>query len=145
MYKRFHDTFLDLFQKLGITYDLFTSTHTANHFKVSQDIFRALKQNGFLYTASEQQWYAPTQGRFLPDRYVEGTCYICGFTNARSDQCDHCGNLLDPAQLINPRSKIDGTVPELRETEHFYLDLAKLQPGIVEFLRLRKSPPISTS
>ena len=70
---------------------------------------------------------------------MEGTCYICGFTNARSDQCDRCGNLLDPAQLIDPRSKIDGTVPELRETEHFYLDLAKLQPGIVEFLRQRES------
>ncbi|HEX9012362.1 MAG TPA: methionine--tRNA ligase [Anaerolineaceae bacterium] len=139
VYKRYHDTFLDLFQKLGITYDLFTSTHTANHFRVSQDIFRALKQNGFLYTASEQQWYAPSQGRFLPDRYVEGTCYICGFTNARSDQCDRCGNLLDPAQLIDPRSKIDGSTPELRETEHFYLDLARLQPAIVEFLRLREA------
>jgi methionyl-tRNA synthetase len=139
VYKRFHNTFLDLFQKLGITYDLFTSTHTANHFKVSQDIFRSLNQNGYLYTNRELQWYAPSQGRFLPDRYVEGTCYICGFANARSDQCDHCGNLLDPAQLIDPRSKIDGSVPELRETEHFYLDLGKLQPEIVEFLRSRTS------
>jgi methionyl-tRNA synthetase len=139
VYKRFHNTFLDLFQKLGITYDLFTSTHTANHFKVSQDIFRSLNENGYLYTNRELQWYAPSQGRFLPDRYVEGTCYICGFTNARSDQCDHCGNLLDPAQLIDPRSKIDGSRPELRETEHFYLDLGKLQPEIVEFLRTRQS------
>ena len=71
----------------------------------------------------------PPQGRFLPDRYVEGTCYICGYTNARGDQCDQCGNLLDAAQLIDPRSKIDGSTPELRETEHFYLDLGKLQPA----------------
>ncbi len=139
VYQRFHESFLSLFQKLGITYDLFTSTHTNNHFRVSQDIFLALKQNGFLYTNRELQWYAPSQKRFLPDRYVEGTCYICGYTNARSDQCDRCGNLLDPAQLINPRSKIDGSVPELRETEHFYLDLARLQPGIVDFLRSRES------
>ncbi len=139
VYKRYHDTFLDVFQGLGITYDLFTSTHTANHFRVSQDIFRALKQNNFLYTSREMQWYAPSQGRFLPDRYVEGTCYICGFENARSDQCDRCGNLLDPAQLINPRSKIDGSTPELRETEHFYLDLGRLQPAVVEFLRSREA------
>jgi methionyl-tRNA synthetase len=139
VYQRYHETFLDLFQQLGITYDLFTSTHTANHFRVSQDIFRALKQNNFLYTSRELQWYAPSQGRFLPDRYVEGTCYICGFENARSDQCDRCGNLLDPAKLINPRSKIDGSTPELRETEHFYLDLARLQPAVVEFLKSREA------
>ena len=139
VYQRFHGTFLDLFQKLGLTYDLYTSTHTTNHFKVSQAIFLALKQNGNLYAASDRQWFSPRQGRFLPDRYVEGTCYICGFTNARSDQCDNCGNLLDPTRLIEPRSRIDGSTPELRETEHFYLDLGKLQPEIVDFLRTRES------
>jgi len=139
VYQRYHTGFLELYQMLGLTYDLFTSTHTANHFRVSQAIFLALQKNGFMYSASELQWYAPSQGRFLPDRYVEGTCYICGYTNARSDQCDRCGNLLDPAQLINPRSRIDNTTPELRETEHFYLDLSKLQPEIVAFLRERES------
>ena len=112
VYQRFHQSFLELFQKVGINYDLFTSTHTSNHFKVSQNIFLALKENGYLYTASEMQWFAPSQNRFLPDRYVEGTCYICGYNNARSDQCDKCGSLLDPAQLINPHSKIDGSTPE---------------------------------
>ncbi len=92
-----------------------------------------------LYTDSQLQWYSPVQKRFLPDRYVEGTCYICGFNNARSDQCDKCGNLLDAAKLIDPRSKIDGSTPELRATEHFYLDLGKLQPGIVEFLKTREN------
>jgi methionyl-tRNA synthetase len=138
VYQKFHHGFLDLFEKLGITYDLFTSTHTENHFKVSQSIFLALKQNGYLYTESQLQWYAPSQGRFLPDRYVEGTCYICGYENARGDQCDNCGNLLDATQLIDPRSKIDGTTPELRQTEHYYLDLAKLQPVVVDFLRQRE-------
>lgn len=137
--KKYHASFLELFQKLGLSYDLFTSTHTENHFKVSQAIFLALQKNGYLYTERQQQWFAPSQGRFLPDRYVEGTCYICGYTNARGDQCDSCGSLLDATQLINPRSKIDNSTPELRETEHFYLDLGALQPGIVEFLRQRES------
>jgi len=102
-------------------------------------MFLALLENGYLYTERQRQWYAPVQGRFLPDRYVEGTCYICGFTNARGDQCDSCGTLLDATLLINPRSKIDGSTPELRETEHFYLDLGKLQPEVIEFLRKRES------
>jgi methionyl-tRNA synthetase len=138
VYQRFHESFLELFEKLGLTYDLFTSTHTTNHFDVSQKIFLSLQKNGYLYTAREMQWYAPSQKRFLPDRYVEGTCYICGFGNARSDQCDKCGNLLDPDKLIEPRSKIDGSTPELRETEHTYLDLGKLQPAVVEFLKQRE-------
>ncbi len=139
VYQRFHAGFLDLYQKLGLNYDLFTSTHTQNHFKVSQNIFLALKQNGYLYPDRQMQWFSTAQSRFLPDRYVEGTCYICGYTNARSDQCDKCGNLLDPAQLIEPRSKIDGSRPELRETEHYYLDLGKLQDKVTDFLRLRES------
>ena len=138
VYKRFHDSFLDMQTKVGITYDLFTSTHTENHFKVSQDVFLALMENGYLYKHTEKQWYAPSQGRFLPDRYVEGTCYICGYEGARSDQCDKCGSLLDPEKLINPKSKIDGTTPELRDTEHYYLDLGKLQQPVVDFLKERE-------
>jgi methionyl-tRNA synthetase len=138
-YQRFHNGFLDLFQKLGLSYDLFTSTHTENHFDISQKVFLALKENGYLYTNKEMQWFAPSQGRFLPDRYVEGTCYICGYTGARSDQCDKCGSLLDASKLIEPHSKIDGSTPELRETEHYYLDLGKLQPAIVDYLRDHES------
>jgi methionyl-tRNA synthetase len=74
VYKHFHQEFLELYQKLGLTYDWFTTTHTRNHFKVSQMVFLALKQNGYMYTERQLQWYAPTQGRFLPDRYVEGKC-----------------------------------------------------------------------
>lgn len=138
VYQRYHAGFLELFLQLGLTYDLFTSTHTQNHFKVSQAIFLALHKNGYLYRESQKQWYSPTQNRFLPDRFVEGTCYICNYPDARGDQCDGCGSLLDANHLINPRSKIDGSTPELRETEHFYLDLGKLQPQIVDFLRERE-------
>lgn len=138
VYQYYHRSFLELFQKLGIQYDLFTSTHTENHFKVSQSIFLALKRNGFLYTETRPQWYSPKLGRFLPDRYVEGTCYICGYEGARSDQCDQCGNVLEPEKLLNPRSKVDGSTPELRETEHYYLDLSKLEPEVTAFLRARQ-------
>ncbi|MFC1879840.1 methionine--tRNA ligase [Chloroflexota bacterium] len=130
VYKKFHDGFLN--------YDLFTSTHTQNHQKVSQSIFLALKENGYLYNEVQKHWYAPSQGRFLPDRYVEGTCYLCGYEGARGDQCDNCGQLLDAAQLIDPRSKIDNSTPELRETEHFYLDLGALEGSIIDFLRQRE-------
>lgn len=139
IYSKYHLGFLELFQRLGLTYDLFTSTHTENHFKVSQAIFMALKNSGYLYIDRQQQWYSPTQARFLPDRYIEGTCYICNYSRARGDQCDDCGSLLDATSLIDPRSKIDGSTPELRETKHFYLDLGNLQPAIVEFLRQRES------
>lgn len=138
VYQDYHQTFLDVFQQLGITYDLFTSTHTENHFKVSQAIFFALQNNGFLYTETRPQWYSPGARRFLPDRYVEGTCYICGFEGARSDQCDHCGNVLEPDKLLNPRSKVDNSTPELRNTEHYFLDLSKLEPDVARFLRERQ-------
>jgi methionyl-tRNA synthetase len=137
VYKKYHNGFIDLFMQLGIQYDLFTSTHTENHFKVSQSMFLALQKNGFLFTRKTMQWFSPAAKRFLPDRYVEGTCYICGFTGARSDQCDRCGNVLEPEKLINPKSKVDGSTPELRETEHYFLELSKLEPEVTDFLRKR--------
>jgi len=137
VYKKYHDTFIDVFKGYGITYDLFTSTHTENHFKVSQNIFLALQKNGFMFKQFSKQWYSPSANKFLPDRYVEGTCYICGFENARSDQCDRCGNVLEPDKLINPRAKTGDGALELRETEHFYLDLSKLEPDVKKFLKDR--------
>ncbi len=137
VYKKYHTGFLELFQKAGITFDCFTSTHTSNHFKVSQSIFLALKQNNYLFTKVEPQWYSPQANKFLPDRFVEGTCYICGYKEARSDQCDGCGNVLEAARLIEPRSKVDGSTPELRDTEHFYIDLSALEPKVKQFLQDR--------
>lgn len=141
VYKFYHEGFIDLFQKIGISYDLYTTTHSQNHFKVSQSIFLALKKNGFLFTKVEPQWFSPGLNRFLPDRYIEGTCYICGTEGARSDQCDACGNVLDPAKLVNPKSKVEGDTssPELRETEHFYIDLSKLEPDVKKYLQDRAS------
>ncbi|MFH1446994.1 MAG: class I tRNA ligase family protein, partial [Chloroflexota bacterium] len=138
IYQQYHEEFIGLFQKLGLTYDIFTSTHTVNHYDIAQKVFQTLKTNGYLYPASEKQWYSPAQGRFLPDRYVEGTCYFCGNPDARSDQCEKCGHLLEADKLIDPHSKVDGSTPELKETEHFYLDLGKLQEEIIDFLKTRE-------
>jgi methionyl-tRNA synthetase len=137
VYKKYHDGFLELFKGYGISYDLFTSTHTENHFKVSQAIFLALQRNGYVFKQTSKQWYSPGANRFLPDRYVEGTCYICGFEGARSDQCDNCGNVLEAEKLINPRAKTGDGKLELHETEHFYLDLSKLEPDVKKFLQDR--------
>jgi len=139
VYEALHAGFLELFVKLGLSYDLFTSTHTENHFQVSQAMFLALKQNGYLYTHTQEQWYSSSEKRFLPDRYVEGECYICHYPDARGDQCDNCGNVLDANLLIHPRSKNDSSIPELRETEHFFLDLEKLAPEVSRFLHTDKS------
>ena len=139
IYSHYHPRFIELFQRLGISYDMFTSTHTENHFEVAQKVFLTLLENGFLKQFVSKQWFSPKHGRFLPDRYVEGTCYICGNEGARSDQCEKCGNELEAEKLINPVSRVDGSTPELKETEHFYLDLSSLEPKIQEFLTERES------
>lgn len=123
----YHQRFLELFQKLGLTYDLFTHTDTENHFRVSQDIFLSLLENGYLYKKVTPQMYSAASGKFLPDRYVEGTCPNCGYTRARGDQCDNCNTLFESAaELINPYSKVDNSPLELRDTEHFFIDLPKI-------------------
>ena len=139
VYKFYHEGFIDLFKQIGISYDLYTTTHSENHFKVSQAIFLALQKNGFLFKKTEPQWFSPGLNRFLPDRYIEGTCYICGTEGARSDQCDACGNVLDPTKLINPKSKVEGDTssPELRDTEHYFIDLSKLEPDVIKYLQDR--------
>jgi len=110
-------------RSLGLSYDLFTRTTTQNHRLVVQDVFKTLYDKGYLIKKTAMGAFQEATGRTLPDRYIEGTCPICGFPNARGDQCDNCGNQLDPEQLIDPRSKIDGSKPIFKETEHFYLDL----------------------
>jgi methionyl-tRNA synthetase len=113
----------DDLKALGLSYDIFTRTTTHNHAVVAQDVFKTLHDKGYLIKKTAMGAFQAATGRTLPDRYIEGTCPICGFANARGDQCDNCGNQLDPDQLIEPRSRIDGTKPIFKETEHFYLDL----------------------
>lgn len=136
VFQYYHARFLELFQQLGLSYDLFTHTDTENHHKVSQDLFLSLLENEYLYRKVTPQMYSPATGKFLPDRYVEGTCPVCGYTRARGDQCDNCNTLFESAaELINPRSKTDESALELRDTEHYFLDLPALaEDGLAEWL-----------
>ena len=131
---RYHASFLHTFDRLGIAFDLFTRTHTENHYAVTQDVFLRLMAEGYLYRDRMIGSYSETQGRFLPDRYVEGICPNCGFARARGDQCDNCGTLLDPEQLGSPYSVIDHGPITFRETEHVFLDLGKLEPALRAWL-----------
>ncbi len=113
-------------RNLGLAYDLFTRTTTQNHYRVVQDLFSQMLNTGAIYKDTMTGTFSAS-GQALPDRYVEGTCPICGYAEARGDQCDSCGNQLDPANLINPRSKIDGSTPVFKPTEHFFLNLPKFR------------------
>ncbi|MGV0359159.1 methionine--tRNA ligase [Corynebacterium mastitidis] len=124
---------------LGLSYDLFTRTTTRNHYAVVQELFKGLYENGYMIKQTTMGAVSPRTGRTLPDRYIEGTCPICGADGARGDQCDNCGNQLDPVDLIKPVSKIDGETPEFVETEHFLLDLPSLAQALEEWLSTRES------
>ncbi|MGZ4445987.1 MAG: methionine--tRNA ligase [Nocardioides sp.] len=119
---------------LGLSYDLFTRTTTGNHYRVVQEMFRTVERNGYMVEQTTQGAISPSTGRTLPDRYIEGTCPICGYTDARGDQCDNCGNQLDATDLIGPRSKINGETPEFIETQHYFLDLPALAEALGEWL-----------
>ncbi len=134
VFEYFHKRFLETQKNLGVSYDLFTHTDTANHRRIGQQLFLRLLENKYLFLAKQKQLYSETQNKFLPDRLVEGTCPICGYDKARGDQCDNCGNLLDATQLINPRSRIDGSTPVIRESEHYFFDLPALREKLVAYL-----------
>ncbi|MDH3426256.1 MAG: methionine--tRNA ligase [Acidimicrobiia bacterium] len=135
---RFHPEFLEYWRALSISFDLFTTTGTDNHRAVAQDMFLRLRENGFMYRHTTEQAYDETAGRFLPDRYVEGTCPHCGYGEARGDQCDNCGRTLDAVDLIDPKSKLTGTKPVQRETEHYFFKLSAFQEPLTEWLKTRQ-------
>ena len=122
---------------LGLSYDLFTRTITRNHYAVSQQLFLGLHRNGYVVPKITMGAVSPSTGRTLPDRYIEGTCPICGYPSARGDQCDNCGNQLDPIDLINPVSRINGETPKFVETEHYFLDLPALAGSLGKWLSAR--------
>ncbi len=134
---KYHRIIAEDLQALGCSYDLYTRTTTVNHREVVQELFRTLHDNGYVVAQVEQGAISPSTGRTLPDRYIEGTCPHCGYDGARGDQCDNCGRQLDPVDLINPRSRINGEVPEFVETEHFFLDLPALAGALGDWLATR--------
>ncbi len=135
---RYHSEFVRQWDELGFDWDLFTTTGTDNHHAVTQDVFSRLHERGFIDKRSSEQFFDPEADRFLPDRYVEGTCPHCGYDGARGDQCDNCGRTLDPIDLINPRSSLTGTTPEQRSTEHFYLRLSDFAQELNDWLASRE-------
>jgi methionyl-tRNA synthetase len=134
---RYNRLIVEDLHALGLAYDLFTRTTTRNHYAVAQELFRTVHDNGYMIKQVTRGAISPSTGRTLPDRYIEGTCPICGYDSARGDQCDNCGNQLDPVDLINPRSRINGETPEFVETEHFFLDLPALADALAQWLKTR--------
>ena len=124
---------------LGLSYDLFTRTTAGNHYHVVQDMFTTVRDNGYMVQQVTRSAISPSTGRTLPDRYIEGTCPICGAEGARGDQCDTCGNQLDPTDLISPRSRINGETPEFVETTHWFLDLPALAQALGAWLDEREA------
>jgi methionyl-tRNA synthetase len=135
---RYNRVIVEDLHGLGLSYDLFTRTTTRNHYAVVQELFTGLHENGYIVAKTTLGAISPSTGRTLPDRYIEGTCPICGYGSARGDQCDNCGNQLDPEQLIEPRSRINGETPKFVETEHFFLDLPAFAESLSTWLDARE-------
>lgn len=135
---KYHQLFIKSWEKLGISYDLYTKTGTKNHQEVVHDIFLTLLNKDLIYKKIMQSPYCRNCQRFLPDRYVEGTCPYCKYEEARGDQCDNCGKTLDPEDLLESRCKICGEKPEIRETEHFFLKLSAFNDKLLNWLKTKE-------
>ncbi len=136
---KYNQVIVDDLCGLGLSYDLFTRTTTGNHYAVVQEMFETCRRNGYMVEETTPTAISPSTGRTLPDRYIEGTCPICKYASARGDQCDNCGNQLDPTDLIDPRSKINGETPEFKDTQHWFLDLPALAGALSEWLDEREA------
>ncbi|ANB15856.1 methionine--tRNA ligase MES1 [Sugiyamaella lignohabitans] len=130
---KFHAIHRDVYKWFQIGFDHFGRTSTPQQTEITQDIFLKLNKNDFLEAQTMEQLYCTQHNGYLADRFVEGTCPKCGYEDARGDQCDNCGNLLNPFELINPRCKLDNSTPVKRDTKHIFLRLDKLQPEIETF------------
>ena len=124
---------------LGLSYDLFTRTTSGNHYAIVQEMFTTVRDNGYMIEQVTRGAISPSTGRTLPDRYIEGTCPLCKTPGARGDQCDACGNQLDPTDLIDPVSRINGETPKFIETTHYFLDLPALADALGAWLDEREA------
>jgi methionyl-tRNA synthetase len=132
---KYHQQFIDCWRKLGISFDLFTTTGTPNHTQVAHDIFLTLLNKGYIYKDKMLQAYCPKCQRFLPDRYLEGTCPYCGFTQARGDECDECGKPLNAWELKDLRCYLCSTPPRFESSEHFFLRLSSFQDKLTAWIK----------
>jgi methionyl-tRNA synthetase len=134
--EKYHATFLEAWEQLGISFDLFTTTMTDNHRETVHELFRVFNERGYIYKDTMKVAYSPDFQRFLPDRYIQGTCPRCGFPDARGDQCDKCGRILDPVELIEPtyRRGNERYVVEIQDTEHLFFRLSAFQDRLLEWV-----------
>jgi len=132
---KYHQQFLDCWQKLGISFDLFTTTDTQNHAQVTHDIFLTLLHKGYIYKDKMFQAYCPKCRRFLPDRYLEGACLYCGFPKARGDECDECGKPVNPSDLKDPHCYLCSTPVRFESSEHFFLRLSAFQDKLAAWVK----------
>lgn len=133
--EKYHQEFVRDFKKLGFSYNLYSKTTEPKHTEVVQEFFLDLYEKKVIYEKTQELLYCPKCQRFLPDRYVEGTCPKCGAAGARGDQCDECGSLLDSTELLEPKCKTCGTTPELRESEHFFLKLSEFGEYLEKYIK----------
>ncbi|MCX8126016.1 MAG: methionine--tRNA ligase, partial [Dehalococcoidia bacterium] len=131
----YHRIFLENWRRLGISFDIFTTTGTPNHAAVTHDIFLTLLNKGFIYRGSMPQAYCPKCQRFMPDRYVEGTCPLCGFSPARGDQCDNCGRPLNPGDIKDLKCRICGTPPRFESSEHYFFRLSAFEEQLKSWVK----------
>ena len=130
---KYYAEHLKLIQKGDLSFDIYTQTTTENHKKIVQDLFLKLLNEGYIICKTTKQFYSPNENKFLPDRYVEGICPFCQNKETRSDQCDSCGKIISPEELINPISKLTQSPVILKETEHYFLDWVKLTPFLNKY------------
>jgi methionyl-tRNA synthetase len=131
---RYHKIVKDAYYRFGVHFDNYSGTAREVHYRISERFFLDLYETGHIMTKTEEQFYDEKAGRFLPDRYVEGTCPKCGFIKARGDQCDKCGSLLNSLELIDPESVISQNKPVIKETKHWYLRLQDFEPRLKEWV-----------
>ncbi len=131
----YHAIHCDIYNWFGIAFDHFGRTSTPQQTEITQTMFLDLEKNGFIKEHAIEQLYCSSCGRFLADRYVRGTCPSCGYEDARGDQCEHCGKLLDPTELKNPRCSTCGATPEIKSTKHLYIDLPGILPNYASWMQ----------
>ena len=134
--EKYTASFKESWEKLGISFDLFTTTMTDNHRDTVHELFRALNEKGYIYKDTMKVAFSPDFQRFLPDRLIQGTCPHCGFPDARGDQCDKCGRILDPVELIDPtyRRGSERYPVEIRDTEHLFFRLSAFQDRLLQWV-----------
>ena len=135
---RYNKEHTENMRQLDISFDLFTRTTTENHEKIVQDVFSTLYEKGYIYKKNVDAFYCNSCNRFLPDRYVEGTCPYCDNEKTRGDQCDECGKILDSQELLDVKCKICGSTPERRTSDHLFLALSKFEPKLLDWIKDKK-------